>query len=607
MLPNNKSSFYALLRGLRTISAAGYTPEDIVCTVLNRWMSLVTPSLDCPAFEQLLANEDAILKFADWLTSIDLLTGGFWLSSAYAALLGTRNRKANAMYFTPPYLAKRLLDNAKTSLLKGKVIDPACGGAAFLAPAAIRISKLLHQNGLSSNEILSYIEANLYGVDTEPFLCKLSTAFLRMVLAEHIKIAGREPQLNIHTGDGLYAFEELIGEFQLVLCNPPYRKLNKPEIAPYLKRYKHIIVGQPNLYALFIRRAMCFLRNSGSAVLLTPMSFLSGRSFSKLRAALAQEGDVSQLDLIHNKVGVFLEAEQDTVISVWHKSNSLGRLANVYCLSLEGTPIWTGRLHIDKSDSPWPIPREVKDSELIPLFSETHHTLESYGYAARTGAIVVHRDPRARYRTLGAANKAQHLVPLIWQGDIGSDGILRLEESQKKNIDRYIDVGSAQSPAVVKGPALAMQRVTSASQKRRLICAVVPKAVLSTFGGVAGENHVCLIEKVSPNSDIEPEFLCAILQTQTVDRLFRCMSGATNVSSYELYRMPLPDPAEVRIGLTLGLDFENAVRSAYGLDELSQRGSKKPQRIVVDEGGHGFGRGGVCFAQQHPALNIIRR
>jgi len=565
MLPINQNNFKAALSSLSVLVKRGHTPSDVVFAILSRWMALVTPDLHRPPLQRKLAKESAISAFANWLNETDILTGAFWLSSAYAALLDKTQRKESAMYFTPPYLSQRILDNAGEHLFKGKIIDPACGGAAFLAPVALRIATKLYSDGKSSKAILAYIENNLYGVDSDQVLCKLSASFLKMVLADHILAAGYEPILNVHCDNGLQVFNDELGTFHLVLCNPPYRKLNSEEFIPYINTYGHIVRGQPNLYALFFLKTITILSPEGLGVLLTPMSFISGQSFSKLRQSLSTQGNIRRLDLIHDKTGVFLGAEQDAVITTWCKDKNSTTPAEVFSLTTGGDVKYSGKLSVDKSGAAWPTPRVAADSQYIPLFVNRKHDLKSYGFVVRTGSIVVHRDPRKRYKSL-RLNHKKTIVPMLWQSDIKQSGIIDIKQPPKDR-DRYVDMKTLESPSIVKKPAIAMQRVTSDGQLHRLICAPVPKDIQKQYGGVVGENHVCFIESLSGANSVDYLLLCSILRTKVLDRLFRCVSGATNVSAYELNQLPLPDPNLVSSAISRGFDIEEATMIGFGLKE----------------------------------------
>lgn len=564
MLSTNKNGFKLLLQGLSSLVKQGNTPSDVVRATLARWMAQCTPGLKAQTLEKPdLINKIPVIAFSEWLNESDILGGSFWLSSAFAGLLGREIQKSNAMFFTPPGLSKRMLDNAGVALFKGKFIDPACGGAAFLAPVAQRIAAHMADSGNSSKEILDHIQMHLYGVDTDPFLCELSLAFISMVLYEHIQRIGEVPKFNVICANGLTALREDHDSFDLVLSNPPYRKMTKEEVGPLKDRYGSIIEGQPNLYSLFIKLATDLTKPRGKVVLLTPMSFLSGRSFARLRMNMLTNGKISQLDLIHDKLGVFLNAEQDAVVTVWNKSGHPGK-AKIYSLSRSGTATLTGDLSLSATDAPWITPREVEDSELLPLFAKARHNLQTYGFSPRLGAIVVHRDKRNRYATLKEAKAAKKAIPLIWQRDIGTDGKLKFDEGYGVK-DRFIDMGLDSTSSVIKRPAIAIQRVTSPKQSRRLICAPIPEELRVKFGGVTGENHVCLIEQQDDNPVVSPEILSEILRTRMLNRLFSCISGVTNVSAYELNKLPLPDPIKVLNAMHQGKSVEDATRIGFGL------------------------------------------
>lgn len=560
------SRFRHLCRALKLLADAEPGARRVITALLSGWMARVTPALSRPAFDDpdlSLAYHPAVEKFVDWLGTKDLLTGCFWLSSAYAFMVEKDQRKKQAMYFTPPHLANRLLKNAADQLLKGAIVDPACGGAAFLAPAAARISEKLEREGRSSKEILSHIEANLHGMDIDPFLCKLSTIFLRMVVAKHIIKAGYEPNFHVQCGDALISKTLGVGTYGLVLCNPPYRKLARTEVAPYAFDYRNLIHGQPNAYTLFIGLATSLVKSNGLAVFLTPMSFISGQSFTPLRRHLTLTGSVNQIDLIHDKTRMFLGAEQDSAITVWQKKRN-SKATRIYTLSRDGSWELTGNPKLHASDAPWPLPRETVDAELLPLFQVKPHTLLSYGYVVRTGCVVMHRNRRKLYNRYPKATNTRCVLPLIWQSDISYKGTLEFEESND-NLARYIDMTSFSAAGVIKKPAVAVQRVTSNDQRRRLICAVVPNYMYSKFGGVVGENHVCFIEQMNQSAAVEAKLLCSILRTEIIDRLFRCISGATNVSAYELQALPLPPPEKVKSRVRAGIPIETAVREAFGL------------------------------------------
>jgi len=110
-----------------------------------------------------------------------------------------------------------------------------------------------------------------------------------------------------------------------------------------------------------------------------------------------------------------------------------------------------------------------------------------------------------------------------------------------------------------------MQRVTSNDQPRRLVAATVSPSVFETYGGFIGENHVVILEALTDQPALSPSKLAKLLNAHTVDRYFRCISGATNVSAFELNQLALPDPKALRDAAANCHTMDEAVQVAFGL------------------------------------------
>ena len=128
---------------------------------------------------------------------------------------------------------------------------------------------------------------------------------------------------------------------------------------------------------------------------------------------------------------------------------------------------------------------------------------------------------------------------------------------------RFVDLGSKTSSSVVELPCVVLQRVTSNEQPRRLVAASVSQDVFEKYGGFVGENHVVIIEQVIEAPILSPEDLVELLSSYAVERYFRCISGATNVSAFELNQLALPDPLVLQRALNSGYTWDEAVVKGY--------------------------------------------
>lgn len=565
MIPYGKADFPKLLKGIRKLVSRKVPAESVIAAIVNTIAEARFPLLPkLPNGTKTLYKKAPVLAFAEWLSAMDPKDAGFWASSAYAHLVKAGKRRKRAMFFTPPILVDRILDNmelAGVNWAEVKMIDLACGGAAFLAPAARRIADALTLRGVDAEGVMNHIQTHLVGIEIEPFLAKLSRFFVGMTLYPWVKSAQRPPAIAVVIGDAVKYASTMTGKFDAVICNPPYRKLTSQEVSGLPANMRELCYRQPNLYAMFMGLSVQLLNDRGVAGLLTPMSFLSGKSFLRLRTHLAAKRHVAQIDIVEEKLGVFLGVEQEIAISIYVPKADNALKTNVFVGAASVKWKSVGTVTLDTSGGPWVLPRNNRDAALLAVANG--HTMADYGYSVRVGHVVLHRDRRRRFPSLKAARlaKAVKPTPMLRASEIRPSG--KLEFKRKPRPDCYIEVGKI-SQGVISRLAIALQRVTSPDQERRLICAFVPRAMQKRYGGVLGENHVNFIV-ANNGSAVSAKLLVKILTSGPVDRLFRCRSGATNVSAYELGELPLPNPDVVRSELAAGADIDAAVRAGFGI------------------------------------------
>lgn len=518
-----------------------------------------------------LQSHPSVKKFVEFIKVQNFLEATYWLSSAYAQLSSKERRKQLAMFFTPPSLTMRLLDDISESGVDfsvRKFCDPACGGAAFLVPIAIRMRDSLREQEVKPEQIIEHVQEHLLGFDKDRVLCELSKHFLLMTLHDEVVTTGKKPSFQIYQGDSLLKAKHLFGTLDIIVCNPPFRKVPLTEIAHYGDSFVDIIEAQPNLYALFIALCVKLMAYDGICALVTPTSFLSGRNFSKLRSFLTKQTTVLSIGMVSERSGVFIDVEQETALTIVRRENANGIHTNqtrVSVVDRSGYYLDIGCCSLPHSGFTWPIPRMESDVALLKNAAVSSATLTDYGYVARIGAFVWNRDTRITYPSASKIDQTNEgtVVPLLWSSDIAPNGQLRFTGSTKANQEHcFVNMGVKNHRSIIRRPSVLLQRVTSNDQHRRLIAAAVPKLLFDTYGGFVGENHTVILEQVTPDPVLTPELLVQLLTTPAVDRYFRCISGANNVSIFELSQLLLPDPKRLKSFLGQGLDMQSAVHKA---------------------------------------------
>jgi len=568
----------SLKRHIRSLGQAqqrsNVDTATLVGTILRVWSSHVHPSLPKPSLphSNLLAFEPEVSAFVALLEQLTFLEATYWLSSSYAILAEDSYRKKMAMFFTPVSLTEGLLSdlsNQGTDFGSCSFMDPACGGAAFLAPIALRMRTALFAKGLSPRKVLEHIEIHLHGTDLDSTLCELSKHFLCMALHNEIQKSGYFPKFNVQHANSLTDLYADMGKIDVVVCNPPYRKMTANELEPIRSVYADGIEAQPNLYCLFITLCIRLLRDGGRAALVTPTSFLSGQYFSRLRKFLATHTDIEHIGMVSERQGVFIDVEQETTLSVFRRrieERATTACVNVSVVSGTGQYKNVGECVLPNSGVAWPIPRSIGDVALIRTICLSKFRLADYGYKVRIGAYVWNRDKRPKFESIQDAIRANahSVIPLLWSRDISLRGVVRIDEDSKWNgAHRFVDLGSTTSSSIITSPSVVLQRVTSNEQPHRLVAATVSSDIFDTYGGFIGENHVVILEQVTSLPILSPEHLAELLSTYTVDRYFRCISGATNVSAFELNQLALPDPIVLQEALHNGSTWDEAVIKGY--------------------------------------------
>lgn len=155
--------------------------EEVASALLFVWARRIQPNQAprrAPNKTVALVADSRVSTFVDWLCTFDKFEeAAYWVATSYATLVGEETRTQKALYFTHPVLAERVIDGLLTqgaSLLDDHWHDPACGGAAFLVPVALRMRNALLESGCSPQEVVARINKNLSGNDTSRTLIGFS-------------------------------------------------------------------------------------------------------------------------------------------------------------------------------------------------------------------------------------------------------------------------------------------------------------------------------------------------------------------------------------------------------------------------------------------------
>ena len=180
-------------------------------------------------------------------------------------------RRARGAFYTPPELVAWVLDRA---LVPGasRVLDPACGTGHFLVAAARRFGvRAVHGSDLDAEAV--------------------RIARLRLA-AEEPAVPAADIERQVRVADGLTAWE---GEtFDAVVGNPPFLGQLRRRTAT-AGPSAHGLGAYTDTSAVFLHRALDLVRPGGTVALVQPLSVLAARDASRVREAVAERGEVTEM------------------------------------------------------------------------------------------------------------------------------------------------------------------------------------------------------------------------------------------------------------------------------------------------------------------------
>ncbi|MBI2497942.1 MAG: Eco57I restriction-modification methylase domain-containing protein [Opitutae bacterium] len=493
-------------------------------------------------------KDEQLDLYAEACSALEQEGAFFQIGEFYTAILPSDYRSRHGIYYTPPALVKRLLDlleDQGVDWARARVLDPACGGAAFAAYLAQRI--LTANNHLRPEERLRDLAMRLKGFDLDPFAAWLSAVLVDVICLPLIRDADRRVDGIILQGDMLEQKPEELGAFDLIIGNPPYGRTTL--LPPQRERFARSLYGHANLYGVFTDLAITLTRPGGLIAFVTPTSFLGGQYFKNLRLVLEKQTRLQHISFIADRSDVFSSVLQETMLAVFRRARP-SRIRTRHASRARVEQVWIERANkvaveslakvrlMGEAGTPWLLPRSHEQVSLVRQLGVMPARLADYGYQVATGQLVWNRHKDQFRDQIGGKS-----YPVLWAESVMSDGSF-VFRAESRNHRPYLRVYADQEYLLNFEPCVLVQRTTSKEQARRLIAAIVPNEFITAQPGYIVENHLNRVMAVMPRA-VPLWVVAALLNSRPVDQAFRCISGSVAVSAYELESLPLPEPGEL--------------------------------------------------------------
>jgi len=442
------------------------------------------------------------------------------------------SRSRLGQFFTPPEAAKLLAGMAHSSG-PWRLLDPGAGVGSLTAALICRwLVETEHPD----------MDVYAYELDGQV------VPALRETLNEAVSLAsrfGRTLRPQIRQADFVLEPPEQ-GESNIVLMNPPYKKLSARSAEAKALRSDAEPVRATNLYAAFLLRAIRALSDDGQLVAITPRSFANGPYFLDLRAELLKRATFDQIHAFTARDKVFSDADvlQENMIFSMRIGSIPGEV--VLSSSSNASSSITAR-RCDHSQIVFPedeahfirLPLDRAAVECAEEMLAMPASLHDLGISVSTGRVV---DFRVRQHLRGSP---VGLVPLIYPQNIRT-GTVRWPLTGRK--PQGLEVCDQTEGLLLPNEHYVLvKRFTSREEPKRVVAAVSFPDSYPGANQVAFENHLNVFHCQCRGLDRAlAEGLAAYLNSELVDSFVRQFNGHTQINATDLREIRYPSMNTLR-------------------------------------------------------------
>jgi adenine-specific DNA-methyltransferase len=439
-----------------------------------------------------------------------------------------------------------------------RVLDPGAGSGSLSAAIAARV--LRERPGL---------EVEIVAVELDGAVAACLGETLRDI-EEVFEAAGSEARTRLIAGDYIDLATSPPGRdtdldmpFDLVIMNPPYRKL--ATTSPHRRMLALAGAACPNLYAAFLALGAEALRPGGQLAAITPRSFASGPYFGQFRRFLLDRIALDHLHVFESRSAVFSDTGvlQENVVFSGTRDGQRNDVA-----------LTVSRGHADRPSSrlvsyadvvrPGDADRLIRilsgsaDASVAETMTALPAVLADLGVQASTGRVVDFRSSPC-LTTAGEAGS----VPLVYPGNVRG-GIVEWPRDIRKAQGFAVRSQADGGLLLPEGYYVVIKRFSAKEERRRVVAAVWSPR--DAGGPVAFENHLNVLH--SGGAGIDRDLAVGLsywLNSSLVDLFFRTFSGHTQVNATDLRSLRFPEPAGLRF---LGQDRELRLPPQDEIDRL---------------------------------------
>lgn len=448
----------------------------------------------------------------------------------------TGDQQAHLGQFFTPERAATLIAGLPRLPEEGRfrVLDPGAGSGSLATALTARV--LQERLGL---------ELEIVAVECDPEVGRYLQATLTD-LAETAGLAGVKTTTEMVLGDYVELSTSLMAKsyalnspFDLVIMNPPYRKLGLNSV--HRRALLNEGVECPNLYAAFLALGVVALNPGGQLVAITPRSFANGPYFRQFRRFMLDRLSLDRLHIFESRSTVFSDTGvlQENIVFSGTRQGSNGEV--ILSVSRDHTDKPAERV-VGYGD----VVRPGDKQYFIRILADDSDTLIAETVAALPAALTdlnvqVSTGKVVDFRAHDNLRKLPEPggVPLVYPGNVRS-GIVEWPREIRKHQGFAARSDSERKKFLLPaGFYVVVKRFSAKEERRRVVAAVWDSG--RNASAVAFENHLNIFHANGAGLDRDLAVgLSYWLNSSIIDTFFRTFSGHTQVNATDLRTLRFP-------------------------------------------------------------------
>lgn len=262
------------------------------------------------------------------------------LKSLYQELVDPETRHDLGEYYTPDWLAQRMVEHILDDNPSACVLDPSCGSGTFLY-MTIRYKK--HMLGLKK-DTLEHIINNVVGIDIHPLAVITAKTNYLLALGDLLKKRGtKRVQVPVYLADSINPPEEKL-EHSLLTAVPSY----ETKIGGKIAYIPDTVISDPSTYDLVIETTKEFAKHFASK---------SGGTLEAYENFVSQHvpqiKDKNTIDMLFytaKAMKELIEEEKDTIWAYVMKNMYKPLFLKEKFDVIIGNPPWLSYRYVDKGE-----------------------------------------------------------------------------------------------------------------------------------------------------------------------------------------------------------------------------------------------------------------